>query len=241
MAEQRHWQALLDLVIQHEHGLISRAELAHWRAVALLQLHPRDIAKPHELLEESIQQAQQERNFFILGIDARVAEDWHLPELALKAYQTLAEPGSRQEIAMLENAARIAAELKNTTVLAGFTGRLARLLPDNVVIQHRASYLRLLRGEMLETAISPSTNPDQAGSTTWLLAALKAWRFGDIPTTRASLQHITDPHVLSHGERAVLAGLLAKNNETARAFQIAEKIRPELLLEEEKVFLNMAI
>lgn len=241
LANQQQWQALLDLVIQHEHGLISRAELAHWQAVALLQLHPRDITKPHELLEESVRQAQKERNFFILGIDARVAEDWHLPELALKAYQTLAEPGSRQEISMLENAARIATELKNTNALAGFTGRLARLLPDNVLIQHRAAYLLLLRGEMLETAIGPSTTPDQADSSTWLLAALKAWRFGDIPTTRASLQHITETHGLSSGERAVLAGLLAKNNETARAFQLAEKIRPELLLPEEMTFLKMAL
>ena len=124
--------------------------------MTLLLLHSRDITKPHELLEESVQQAQKERNFVILSIDARVAEDWHPPELALKAYQTLAEPGSRQEIAMLENAAVIANELKDTTALAGFTGWLARLLPDNVLIQHRAAYLRLLRGEMLEPPSAPA-------------------------------------------------------------------------------------
>ena len=242
LAEQRQWQALLDLVIQHEHKLISPAELAHWHAIALLQLHPHDITRPHELLAESVQHAVEERNLFILGIDARVAEDWHLPELALKAYQTLAEPGSRQEIAMLGSAARIATELKNTTALASFTGRLAALLPDNVLIQHRAAYLHLLRGEMLETALISTAHLPPGDSTTSLLAALKAWRLGDTPTTRATLQQIQDTTLLAPGERAIYAGLLAKaGGNIAHAFQIAEKIRPELLLPEELPFLKMAL
>jgi hypothetical protein len=53
--------------------------------------------------------------------------------------------------------------------------------------------------------------------------------------------HVTSIQGLSPGERAVFAGLLAKTASTARAFQIAETIHPELLLPEETAFLQQAL
>jgi len=73
-----------------------------------------------------------------------------------------------------------------------------------------------------------------------LLQALKAYRLHDLPLLAAALGKVRNARVLSTGERAVFAGLLATNGQPAPAFQMAESVRPELLLDEEAVFLRLA-
>ena len=46
---------------------------------------------------------------------------------------------------------------------------------------------------------------------------------------------------MAAGLRAVYVGILAMSGEKAKAYELAEKIRPELLLKEELVFLDMAL
>ena len=225
LVDQARWLDLLNTLNEADRAhLFSKAQLMNWRAQALKKLHPEDAIKPRDELESAIRQGDVEKSYLALMTSAQIAEDWQLTDLALQAYQFLAHPGSPQEAELLEKCTQMAAL--------------------------RAAYLRLLRGEMLETAIPPAaaasqsdTAPGASFSTTQLLPALKAWRLGDPAATRAALSPLTTtrPLDLGPGERAVLAGLLARLGETSRAFQLAEKIRPELLLPEELTFLKQAL
>lgn len=241
LAAAKRWQPLLHLIEQQEHEPVSQADVAHWRAVALMQLHPKETAAPRTQLQQAIRQGNAEKNLAVVATAARIAEDWQMPDLALEAYQVLAQPGSPQEAAMLESAMRIATSLKDTATLADLAARLAQLQPDNRLTTRRAAYLNLLRGENLELTTGKTFALPDHDTAGWLLAAFNAWRLGDVRATRDGLHHITETLDLTPGERAVFAGLLAKTGATARAYQIAEKVRPELLLPEERAFLNPAL
>jgi|GEM_PF-840202 len=243
LVDQARWQDLLSTLTEADNARqFSRAQLMNWRAQALKKLHPEDPACPREELESAIRQGNGEKSYLALMTSAHIAEDWQLTDLALQAYQFLALPGVGNEAGLLEKCTQMAALLKDTDALSAATVRLAALQPSNTRAAHRAAYLRLLRGEMLETAISTTSRPAEGDSTAWLLAALKAWRLGDTLTTRDKLRHIHDSALFAPGERAIYAGLLAKaGRDIARAFQVAEKIRPELLLPEEMTFLKMAL
>ena len=245
LVDQARWQDLLSMLKEVEiKKQFSRARLMNWRALALRHLHPEDAIHPHDILDEAIQQGNVEQSELALKTSAFLAEQWQMADLALQAYQVLAQPGAQEEADYLEKCSEMAGILKDTRALTEVAVRLAALQPNSTLAAHRATYLRLLRGEMLETAIdtrSPTAASSSSDSATWLLTALQAWRLSDPSATRAALQHVTSIQGLSPGERAVFAGLLAKTASTARAFQIAETIHPELLLPEETVFLQQAL
>lgn len=241
--DQARWQDLLDTLSEADNARqFSKAQLLNWRAQALKKIHPEDANRPREVLESAIRQGNGEKSYLALMTSAQIAEDWQLTDLALQAYQCLALPGVENEADLLEKCTQMAALLKDTDALSAATIRLAALQPKNTRAARRAAYLHLLRGEMLETAIGPASRPAEGDSTAWLLAALKAWRLGDPLTTRDKLRHIHDSARFAPGERAIYAGLLAKaGRDISHAFQVAEKIRPELLLPEELTFLKMAL
>lgn len=241
--DQARWQDLLRTLQEADNAhQFSQAQLKNWRAQALKKLHPEDAIQPREELASAIHQGNVEKSHLALMTSAHIAEDWQLTDLALQAYQFLALPGVVDEAGLLEKCTQMAALLKDTEALSAATVRLATLQPGNTRAARRASYLRLLRGEMLETAFRPTSRPAEDDSTAWLLAALKAWRLGDALTSRDKLRHIQDSARFPPGERAIYAGLLAKAcGDIARAFQVAEKVRPELLLPEEIAFLKMAL
>jgi len=242
LVDQARWQDLLNMLNEvAKKNQFSNARVLNWRALALKHLHPDDAIEPHAILDEAIQQGNVEQSEVALKSSAYLAEEWQMADLALEAYQFLAQPGVPDEAGYLEKYAQMASILKDTAALTAVAVRLSALQPNSTQAARRAAYLRLLRGEMLETAIGPGTQMANSDSTTWLLTALQAWRLSDPPATRAALQHITGIQELSPGERAVLAGLLAKTAATARAFQIAEAIHPELLLPEETAFLQQAL
>ena len=242
LVDQARWQDLLNTLTEAESKKqFSKALLMNWRAQALKMLLPQDALKPREALQEAILQGNVEKNHVVVMNSARIAEDWQLPDLALQAYQLLAVPGEPNEADLLEKCEKMASLLKDSEALTDAAVRLSELQPNSTEAARRAAYLRLLRGERVETAIgSPTVNIAKGDSTAWLLTALQAWRLGDPPAAHGPLMHITDTLGLGPGERAVMAGLLARTGETARGFQLAEQIRTELLLPEEAAFLNSA-
>ena len=240
LAEAKQWEELMKLIRQQqaEAGPVSPAELLRWRAVALMQLHPHDVATPYAELQLSIRQGAVEKNDACVALAAQIAEDWHMLDLALEAGLILAHPGGPNEARMLENCRRIATLLQDSKVLADIAARLVGLQPEHVQYARQDAYLRLLRGERIET-VTPGGTSDQA---VVLLHAFKAWRLNDHPVATAALRQIQGTGSLTVGEKAVYAGLLAKVcGELAKAYQVAEKIRPELLLEEERSFLKAAL
>lgn len=243
LVDQARWQDLLSTLHEAETSRqFSKAQLLNWRAQALKKLQPEDATRPREVLDSAIRQGNVEKSYLALMTSAQIAEDWQLTDLALQAYQFVALPGAPQEAGLLEKCAQMAALLKDSDALSEAAVRLAALQPSNTHAAHRAAYMRLLRGEMLETALPRTSPPAKDDSTAWLLAALKAWRLGDTFTARDKLRHIHDSTRFAPGERAIYAGLLAKvGGDISRAFQVAEKIRPELLLPEELTFLKMAL
>lgn len=244
LAEAKQWQELMKLVEeqQAERSPVSAAELLRWHAVALMQLHPEDVAAPHAELQHSIRKGAVEKNFACVALAAQIAEDWHMLDLALEAGLVLSHPGAPHEARMLENTRRIATQLKDTKVLAEIAARLTALEPENVLYARQAAYLRLLRGEKIEATLMAEDTTTEKSAATLLALALKAWRLNDRPQAAAMLNRVRDTSDLTTGERAVYAGLLASAcGKVAQAYQIAEKIRVELLLEEEVGFLKRAL
>lgn len=242
LAEAKQWQELMKLLQQQaELGAVSSAELLRWRAVVLMQLHPQDVAAPYAMLQHSIRQGAVEKNLACVALSAQIAEDWHMLDLALEAGLILSRPGAPNEVRMLENCHRVAMLLRDTEVLADMAARLLALQPENLLYARQDAYLRLLLGERMETLFLPEDTTRDKSAPALLVLALKAWRLNDLPHAADTLNELHDTSELTVGERAVYAGLLATVcGKVSPAYQIAEKIREEVLLEEEAVFLKRA-
>ncbi|MFO1483003.1 MAG: hypothetical protein U1F71_06500 [Verrucomicrobiaceae bacterium] len=240
LAQQERWTELLDLLTTRESKLpVSRSRVASWRALAIRNLRPGDLKEARSQLEDAIRKGGADKDLPGLLSGAALAETWNMTDLALEACQKLAEPGSPREVDMLEKCWLFAAQLKDEEAMVDAAGRLAQLQPDNVRLSLRRDYLRLLRGEDMELALI--SFPGERG-TSELLEALKAYRLHDITLARELLGRVQDDSILTAGQRAVFAGLLATiRGDTTRAFAMAEKIQPELLLPAEKQFLNQAL
>ena len=244
LAEQQQWQKLADLLNKDNQPPVSRARAATWRAVACWNLRPEAVRETRSHLEDAIRNSALEKNSLALLEAARTAEQCSMVDLAFKAYQTMAEPGCRQEVELLEKCWQLATMLKDSAGLKRLAVRLARLRPANVLFAHRRDYLCLLQGEEIETVLLETVafaGDSEQDSTTCLLKALKAYRMQDLQLATTAIRKVANTAELTSGQRAVYAGLLAASGEAARAYHIAEKIPSELLLQEETVFLKMAL
>ncbi len=240
LSEQHKWQEMLDLLKKGKKQPVSNARAAGWRALAARNLNPTDNKGTRTHLEEAILQGAAEKNTLALLGAASLAESWNMTDLALQACQALAEPGSPREVPMLEKCWELAVIQKDTSLLITLAGRLLRLRPDDVQYSNRRDYLRLLRGVELETTL-PDGGTSPGSASTHLLEALKAYRMHDLAQAAAALRKVRDIQDLTTGEKAVYAGLLGvAAGEVSQAYQIAEKILTESLLQEEKAFLELA-
>jgi len=244
LAKQERWSALLELLNKGRQLPVSAARTATWRALAAKHLHPDDLGEARTHMQEAIRRGGVEKDSLAVLGAARMAEEWSMPDLALAAYLTLAEPGTRQESEMLEKCWYAAVSLRDEGLLENLARRLAATWPDNGTYALRYEYLRLLRGEKITMSCGagPSTSATGVPAASRLLTeSLKAYRLGDLFLSAYYLRSITDASTLALGERAVFAGLLAATcGETARAYQIAEKIHPRGILNCEMAFLDMA-
>jgi hypothetical protein len=246
LAEQEKWQALKELLGENRKLPVSKARAATWRALAVRNLSPDNIEETRKHVQEAITQSKSEKNALALLGAARMAENWDMPDLALQTYQILTEEDSVPKLDMLEKCWQMALILKNSEVLLTVAGQQRQLRPENPGFTQRGRYLSLLLGAEIETTLKPQTDDQTAqGNETdqgLLLQALAAYRLQNPGLARACLEKIRAAASLTAGERAVCAGLLAKTRTNIpRAYELAEKIRPELLLEEEQAFLEMAL
>ena len=191
-------------------------------------------------------QSKSEKNALALLGAARMAEKWDMPDLALQTYEILTQEDSVPKLDMLEKCWQMALLLKNSEVLLAVAGQQHQLRPENPGFTQRSRYLSLLLGAEIETTLKPQTeDPTAQGNETdqgLLLQALAAYRLQNLGLARAYLEKIRAAASFTAGERAVCAGLLAKTRANIpRAYELAEKIHPELLLTEELVFLQMAL
>ncbi len=246
LAEQEKWQALKELLGENRQLPVSKARAATWRALAVRNLSPDSIEETRLHLQEAITQSKNEKNALALLGAARMAENWDMPDLALQTYEILIQEDSVPKLDMLEKCWQMALLLKNSEVLLTVAGQQHQLRPENPGFTQRSRYLSLLLGAEIEISLKPQTeDPTAQGNETdqvLLLQALAAFRLQNLGLARAYLGKIRAPASFTAGERAVCAGLLAKTRANIpRAYELAEKIRPELLLKEEQVFLQMAL
>ena len=246
LAEQEKWQALKELLGENRQLPVSKARAATWRALAVRNLSPDSIEETRMHLQEAITQSKNEKNALALLGAARMAEKWDMPDLALQTYEILTQEDSVPKLDMLEKCWQMALLLKNSEVLLAVAGQQHQLRPENPGFTQRSRYLSLLLGAEIETTLKPQTeDPTSQGNETdqgLLLQALAAYRLQNLGLARAYLEKIRAAASFTAGERAVCAGLLAKTRANIpRAYELAEKIRPELLLTEEQVFLQMAL
>ena len=241
LAQRGQWTDLLELLEKGKSMPVSNARAAGWRALATRNLLPADTRAVRAHLEEAITEGIAKKDHHALSAALTLAEEWNMPDLVLDATLKLAIPGVPNEFALLEKSWQVAFRLKREAVLASLAERMAALKPGSPVLARRNDYFRLLRGEGIETTAG-AVIAANAAPADLLLHALKAYRMGDMVLCAAALDGIHSTADMSPGETAIYAGLLAKvRGETARAFQLAEKVRPELLLAQERVFLRMAL
>ena len=243
LAEQERWTSLSEMLKKGRQLPVSSARTATWRALISKNLQPDNLQETRKHVQEAIRHGAMEKNTLALLGAARLAEEWAMPDLALEAYLTLAEPGSRQELELLEKCWQAAANLKDSSILEDLARRLATSWPENRRFALRYDYLRLLRGEKLELSVAKSSDADASvrASSVFLLEALRAYRMEDMFLVSYFLHSISGTDDLTTGERAVYSGLMAACGEVSAAYQLAEKIRSELLLAGEKAFLERAL
>lgn len=243
LAESGRWQQMQQL-LTHPQGLPMAVEgLTVWRALASSRLQP-DLKQAETELKLAIKQAASTKNFGPLRAAAQVAEDLGMWAIAMEGYLQLAQPESTQELDMLEKCWQIAGRLGDSGHLLKTARKQSSLRPTSRYFASRLDYLRLLRGEEIEsTDRNALDRSDEKVENTLeaLVAAMKAYRLGNSALAKANLMLVQDAASLPAGQRAVFAGLLASVGDTARAFQLAEKISSTLLIAEEQVFLRKAL
>lgn len=244
LAQKAKWEELMTLVAKGKKIPVSNARAASWRALACRNLHPEEpqIARAH--LEEAFAEGLAKNDSMALTAALTLAEEWHMLDLALETLLKLAVPGDARENTFLSMSWDLATKLKDEDVLLKIAARQHELNPENPVLARRYEYLCLLRGEEMEVVgLDGRASPPSPASTnsSLLVAALRAYRLGDLKQSASDLAKIQPESEMSPGESAVFAGLLTRiQGATSQAYQLAEKIHPELLLAGERSFWAMA-
>jgi tetratricopeptide (TPR) repeat protein len=242
LVNEGRWQELKEM-LTNTRPPVSTALAGVWMAEVESHLQP-DLAESRRLLQTSVDSARATGNLPALFAAAVCAEKLNLADIALTAYQAAAINDSESSVQLLQKAWELALLQKDTRAMLGITRRLHEMRPSSGVFADRFAYLRLVLGSELETA---TLDADKTGSASTkdrmppeLLRALAAYRFGDEPSMRSHLATVKISRSLPPGQRAVVAGLLSITGKAAAAFEIAETIPADLLLHEERAFLNLA-
>jgi hypothetical protein len=235
LAEEGRWKELKSM-LTHEKPPVRPTRVRLWLAEAESHLSSDDTETRHHL-KSCIETARLEKDLSMLTAAVSTAERLSQPDLALQACQhVLQMPAAAEQVEILQKAADLASGLRDTRLMLDYTRQLHLLRPASPAYAEHLAYLRLLLGEEMEV-VTAAPN-----STPVLHQALSAYRLGDRESLARMLPTITSamPEDLPAGRRAVLSGLLATAGDTARAFQIAEKVPETLLLDEERAFLKLA-
>ena len=182
---------------------------------------------------------------------AQLAEKLGLWEIAAEGYEMIAQKNARMRVPMLSKSYEMALLAKNGNAMLSAAKRISDFRPDSLMYRARLDYLRLLLGNGIEEAsasvlaVDSSTAEARApDALAWyaVLRLLAAYRLGDPAKLRQEVGTLPDLEALPPGMRAVLAGLLQLGGgDATRAYHIAEKVPPAILLEEELRFLKLAL
>ena len=248
LAQTKDWEAVRrHLKTKAARGLNSLS-LNLWEASAIAALTPGSPAVL-EHLKLAYQTTQNGRNH---AGAMRVAESaMNLGQAAFAAvcYEELAAkpllPGDK--IMLLEKAVHAHTQTRDTSALRRVARALAEQTPGQLDYAYRADYLDILYGEGLEIIFQRMKTQDANAAANVTIRAhqrlLNAMIFRHMEhqdMLRRELAGLEKAIVWTAGERAVIAGLLAKAGEPARAWQLAEKVPKSLLLNEEAALLAVA-
>ncbi len=241
LAEADDWQAVQQGLQTEAAAHLSSLSRNLWVASAAAKLTP-DSPAVLQHLKLAYQTTQNGRN---LAGGVRVADSaLRLGQSAFAAicYEELATkpllPGDK--IHLLEKTIEAHTQTRDTAALRRAFRALAEHTPGHPGNAYRADYLDLLYGEGLEVvfhrlqthaAAAGTADGDQAHQR--LLKAMLYRHLEHKDMLRRELVGLENATTWTAGERAVLAGLLAKAGEPARSWQLAEKLPVGLLLREE--------
>ncbi len=217
---------------------MSSLSLNLWEANATAVLDP-DSPAVLEHLKLAYQSTQQRKYDAGALRVADAAMNLGKPAFAATCYEALATkpmlPGDK--VVLLEKVVHAHTETRDIAALRRSAHALADLTPGHLHNTDRADYLDLLCGEPLE-AIVPRLNTEAAAEANAhphqrLLWAMIYSRRDQKEPLRRELAGLENATVWTPGERAVIAGLLAKAGESARAWRMVEKLPMGFLLNEE--------
>ncbi|MEY4483054.1 MAG: hypothetical protein RL693_506, partial [Verrucomicrobiota bacterium] len=113
-----------------------------------------------------------------------------------------------------------------------------------IALAESSIYLKILAGVELETVMDDCDRLAAQGTiganSHEFLKAFAAYRNGDLDVVKMTLNQI-NPAPFPPNWRAVYAGMLSSIGEPAKAYQLAEKIEPALIMEAEKRLLTKAL
>lgn len=242
LAQREEWEDLMKLIEKGKPLPVSNARAASWRALATHNLRPADTRTARSHLEEAIAEGMAKNDRQALAAAIALAEEWNMIDLALEATLRLAIPNSSHEAELLEKCWQLASRIKREDVLTETAERLTKLKPGSILLARRLDYLRLLRGENIEVTAASFPAAPHPSDNELLLQALKAYRLGDLPYAASCIKKIESSADMTPGETAIYAGLLAKVlKATGLAYQVAERVQKDLLLPQEKTFLDIAL
>jgi len=170
-------------------------------------------------------------------------------DFAITCYEVLLESAKlpAQRITLLEKVCAI--DTPETATRLRFARQLADLTPGHYANAFRSFYLELLTpapldeigGIALRLDQMAVSNPGETQAAQqhllWAMIMYRREQKSGLEKELSGLEHAVP---WPPGQRAVIAGLLAYASQTARAFQVAEKVPAVLLLPEERQMLELA-
>jgi thioredoxin-like negative regulator of GroEL len=222
---------------------VNTIEIQVLRAICAKGLQMRsELVDAH--LMEAVASARTSHNLWGVARIADVAEQLGRDSVALDACATLtAEPSQRLEA--LKRVFGLQQKRHDADGMMHTAESIVAMKASLTYYADHLAYLRLITGTDLESTMRmvagvPSPQPVERTSMRRLNEALVSQFCGN-PEQATQLASAIDPHSLSTGARAVLAGLFAQNGKPADAFAIAEKISPEAILAEENWYMQLAL
>lgn len=175
---------------------------------------------------------------------AGVAEKMGYPDIAIDCLLGIHSPSTPLSEDVAKRILRLQGDLGD---LAGMIATLRQLdfkQRGSIALAETSIYLKLLSGVELETVMDECDRLTAQGiiseNSHEFFKAFAAYRNRDAEILKAALDR-TDPSSFSPNWRAVYAGLLSSVGESARAYQIAEKIETALIMEQERRLLAKAL
>jgi hypothetical protein len=241
LAKTDDWQAVRQKLKTKAARQLDSLSFNLWEANSIAALTPNSplVLKHLQLAYEATQNGQNLTGAIRV---ADVALNLNQAAFAAACYEQIAAKPllMGEKIRLLEKACHALLASRNTPALRRTAHALADLTPGHPDHTYRAYYFDILYGVDFEViALRLDLHKlSTAGDATAmahqrLLEAMIYSRMGQTEKLSRALEGLEKAISWNAGERAVLAGLLAKAGESARAWQLAEKLPKALLLPEE--------